>query len=281
MAEKLENIFNDCLERMSQGESIENCLRDYPEAAAELEPLLRTALDIEGRALPVQPRPEFEKQTRVRLEGAQVYAKQQKRPKRAWSFVWQRGWAYALTAILVVLGAGAATAAAASNALPDSSLYPVKLAAEQVRLVFTTSDVSRANLHTQFAERRVEEIAAMARQGETEQVAILTTELASHLEQASYLIQKVEETEAEQFIELPGEASTEAEQLKESAKEITSEGIAVLENTLDNTPEQTKPALQQAIDISRDHYERLQLEIDTKTQPSPVQPEPTQPSIQK
>ena len=279
MPKKLENIFNDCLERMSQGESIENCLRDYPEAADELEPLLRTALDIKGRVLPVQPHPEFERQARARLQGAQIYAQQQKRTKSAWSFFWQRGWAYALTTILAVFGAGAATAAAASDALPDSNLYPVKLAAEQARLVFTLSDASRANLHTRFAERRVEEIAAMARQGETEQVAILTIKLNSHLEEASYLIEKVAETE--QFIELPSAAPTESEQLKESAKEIASESIAIMENTLDNTPEQTKPALQQAIDISKDHYEKLQMEIDTKTQPSPAQPEQTQPALRK
>ena len=281
MSKKLEKIFDDCLERMLQGESIESCLRDYPEEAAELKPLLRTTLDIEGRALPVRPHPKFEKQTRVRLEGAQVYARQQKQPKRAWTFAWQRGWAYALIAVLAVIGAGAATAAASTNALPDSSLYPVKLATEQVRLAFTFSEVGKANLHTRFAERRVEEITAMANQGNTEQVIILTTKLTSHLEEANYAIKQVEESEAAPPIELPSASSTQTAELRESAKESTAESIAVLENTLENTPEQTKPALQQAIDISKDNYEKLQMEIDAKTRPAPLQPEPTQPAIKK
>jgi hypothetical protein len=281
MTKKLENIFNDCLERMAQGESIEDCLRSYPKEAAELEPLLRTVLDIEERALPVHPRPEFENQTRVRLGGAHLYARRQKQLKRSWTFVWQRGWAYALTAILVFLCASAGTAVASSNALPDNPLYQVKLATEQVRLVFAFSDADKADLHTQFAEHRVQEIAATASQGKTEQVAILTTKLASHLEEASYSIKKVEEVETGQFIELPGEATSESMQLKESARESASESIAVLESTLENTPEQTKPALQQAIDISIARYESLELEIDIKTKPSPAQPEQTPPSIRK
>jgi vacuolar-type H+-ATPase subunit F/Vma7 len=272
MAKKLENIFNDCLERMIQGESIESCIRSYPEEVAELEPLLRAALDIKERALPVQLCPEFENQTRIRLEGAQLYAKQQKQLKRAWSSHWKRGWAYALTVVIVILFVSGGTIAASSSALPDNPLYSVKLASEQVRLVFTFSDAGKAELHTQLAEKRVQEIVAMAHQGNTEQVTILTTKLASYLEEANYSIKRVEEIEAKQFIELPKKAPTESMQLKEFAKESVSYNIAILEKALENTPEQTKPALQQAINISRDLNERLQLEIDIKTKPSFVQP---------
>ena len=59
MAKKLENIFNECLERILQGESLESCLASYPKEAAQLEPLLRTALGFSWRASSVQARPEF------------------------------------------------------------------------------------------------------------------------------------------------------------------------------------------------------------------------------
>lgn len=277
MAKKLENIFNECVERMLQGEGLESCLGSYPEEAVELEPMLRTAFDVRRRALPVQPHPEFENRTRVRLEGAQLYAKHQKQAKRTGVFAWQRGWAYALTAILVILFASASTAAASSNAMPDEPLYPVKLATEQVRLAFTFSDAGKAKLHTQFAENRVQEIAAMARQGKTEQVATAIEKLDSNLEKANCAIVKVEKVEAKQFITLPKDR--ESKQLKELVKGGTSENIAILENALENTPEQTKPALQQAIEILKKSYEGEQQETGAESEGKPIPVKPEQPHL--
>ena len=267
MAKKLENIFNECLERMARGESIESCLHSYPKEAAELEPLLSTALGFSWRASSLQPRPEFKAQARVRFEEAQLYARQHKQPERPGFFPWQQGWAFALTAVLVILFTGAGTAVASSDALPDEPLYPVKLATERVRLAFAFSDASQARLHAHLAENRALEIAAMARQGNTEQVGMVTERLAKHLEEANYAIQKVEKTTggAPQLAVTPQEAarapepmavpdSEEAEggnaqELKRFVEASASKNLAVLEDALEQAPEQTKPALQRAIEI--------------------------------
>ncbi|TRZ95070.1 MAG: hypothetical protein D4R82_02770 [Dehalococcoidia bacterium] len=210
MAKKLEKIFNECLERMLQGESIESCLRSYPKEASELEPLLRTALGFSWRASSLQPRPEFKAQTRFRLEGTQLYSKQQRQVEKPGFFAWRRGWAFALTAVLVILFTSAGTVAASSDALPDEPLYLVKLATEQARVSFTFSDGGKARIHTQLAENRALEIATMAREGKIEQAAIVTEKLAEHLEKANYAIQKVEirQIEASQFMTAPEEAAT-------------------------------------------------------------------------
>ena len=42
MADRLEQTFEECLELLSQGVSLEECLARYPEYARELEPLLRS-----------------------------------------------------------------------------------------------------------------------------------------------------------------------------------------------------------------------------------------------
>ncbi len=43
--EEFNNILDDCLERLLfKGETIEQCLQSYPEYAADIEPLLRTAM---------------------------------------------------------------------------------------------------------------------------------------------------------------------------------------------------------------------------------------------
>jgi hypothetical protein len=197
MARKLDDIFNECYERMRMGESLKSCLARYPEHAAELEPLLKTTFDIGRRASYIQPRPEFKHWSRVRLEGAQHYAGQQRRAERPSLFSWRQSWAVAVIAVLVLLLTGGSTVAASSNAMPDEPLYPVKLATEQVRFAFAISDAQKAQVHTQLAETRAVEIEAMADQGKTEYAVIAAEKLANQLEQANLAMAKVESARGE------------------------------------------------------------------------------------
>jgi hypothetical protein len=192
MARKLEDIFDECYERIVQGESFESCLARYPEHAAELEPLLRTALGFTWRASSVKPRPAFKHWARARLEGAQHYAKKQRQVEKPGLFSWQRSWAVAVAVILVILLTGSGTVAASSDALPDETLYPVKLATEQVRVALTFSDEQKAEVHTQLAQTRATEIEIMSDEGKTEAAAVAAERLATQLEQANYLMAKVE-----------------------------------------------------------------------------------------
>ena len=80
MSKKLEEIFDECLERLQQGDSIENCLMQYPEVAAELEILLRTAVNVNWRSSLVRPRPEFKAYARAQFIGMQHAAAQKKQP---------------------------------------------------------------------------------------------------------------------------------------------------------------------------------------------------------
>lgn len=197
MARKLDDIFNECYERIRSGESLKSCLKRYPEHAAELESLLKTSFDIGRRASYIQPRPEFKHWAQVRLEGAQHYAKQQRQAERPSLFSWRQGWAVAVTAILVLLLTGGSTVAASSDALPDEPLYPVKLATEQVRLAFAISDTSKAELHTKLAENRALEIETMADQGKTEYAVSAAEKLANQLEQANLAMAKAESVRGE------------------------------------------------------------------------------------
>src|SRR4030042_7049063 len=206
MARKLDDIFNECYERIRSGESLESCLMRYPKHAAELELLLKTALDIGRRASYIQPRPEFKHWALVRLEGEQHYARQQRQPAKPGHFSWRQSWAVAVAAVLVLLLAGGSTAAASSNALPDEPLYPVKLATEQVRLTFAISDAQKAQVQTQLAETRAVEVETMANEGKTEHAAITAARLAKQLELANAAIDKVE---AASGATLPSPTTTE------------------------------------------------------------------------
>lgn len=73
-------------------------------------------------------------------------------------------WAAAASVLIVFLFAALTPAMASS--VPGDVLYPLKLAAEQVELVFATSDESQANVYMVHAERRLEEALTLVERGE-------------------------------------------------------------------------------------------------------------------
>jgi hypothetical protein len=83
--------------------------------------------------------------------------------------------------IVVLLTAGTGTVAAATNSLPDSPLYPVKLATESVQLAFTPSAEGKAELYAKFVDYRVEEIVKMAEKGNVDQIDRVTERMNSQL----------------------------------------------------------------------------------------------------
>jgi hypothetical protein len=199
MSNNLELIFEECLERVFQGESIESCSTSYPNEAAYLEPLLRTAIGVSNRAAKLRPDPEFKARASMRIQAAWQYAAQQKpvaKPSRG--FAWQRSLAFALTAVVVLVCSSVGTAFASSNALPDEPLYPAKLATEQIAMAFSFSEENKAALHAQLAEKRAQEIAAMARAGKTDYVVATATRLTHQIEQAEFSVTALAQKEAAQ-----------------------------------------------------------------------------------
>jgi len=66
MAEELEHILDECIERVLQGEGLEQCLQRYPQHAEQLEPLLQVVLAARDAAS-IEPRPEYRLQARQQL----------------------------------------------------------------------------------------------------------------------------------------------------------------------------------------------------------------------
>jgi hypothetical protein len=209
MKEKeFENIFDECLERIVLGgETLEQCLKRYPEQAAELKPLLETVLAVK-EASAVEPRQEFKARARYQFRSAlQEKAAPQRRP----FFGWLPHWATALAIVLVVLVAGGGTVVAASNSMPDSILYPVKLATENVQLALSTSDIGRARLCASFADRRVDEIVYMAEKGDAQEIEVLTGRLDDRLDRLVMLVSELDGEGAQLFEASGGSAPTNVE----------------------------------------------------------------------
>ena len=214
-----DNILNDCLERMLvEGATLEACLQSYAEHASELKPLLQTAIATR-QALAIEPGADFRTRARYQFQSAL----QEVKPGRApffWN--WQPRWLTAVAIVLAVLIAGTGTVAAASYSMPDSPLYAIKLASEQVQSTLTVSNISKAELHAELADRRIAEMAYILNKDGTEQIENAAQRFSDHV-----LI----------IASLPlGEASrTSAPAMEEAAP-------AQLQPSADTAPAKTAPA---------------------------------------
>jgi len=271
---KFNNILDECLERLLvNDETVEQCLRSYPEQADELEPLLQTALATK-KVSAIQPRPEFRAEARYQFRSAL----QAVEPKRRLPFFgWQPQWATVVAVVLVLLLAGGSTVAAAGNSMPDNPLYPVKLATEQARLTLTPSSLGKAELYAKLADKRVAEIVHMANKGKPEQVERVTQQLNSYLTRVAVLA-TAQKKEAGVLLAPPPSAPAPSEQTRRGQDEgikvdkraklkVTLGRYAInhparLRAALEKAPESAKPALLKAIAISKAGYEKALKGLD-------------------
>ncbi len=166
---EFDNVLDECLERLlAKGETIAQCLQSFPEQADELKPLLETALATR-KAAAIQPRPEFKDRARYQFSLA-LQETERKRSRPFFSWGWQVRWVSVVAVVLAFLLAGSGTVAAAAGSIPDEPLYPVKLATEQVRLVFTPSALGKAEFYAELADRRVAEIVRLDGNNKPEQI---------------------------------------------------------------------------------------------------------------
>jgi hypothetical protein len=209
MAKQLDKIFNECLELINQGESIESCLQRYPEVATELELLLMTFVNVKWRASNVQPREEFKLKARAQLFNPRhihYHAPEIKTARQPGIFNLQRMFVPALASILVfvLVGGSVSAVAASSSALPNEPLYPIKLASEQVKVAFAFSNSDKAMVNVELAETRSNEIATMVAQGNTEQITITSERMLKNLDEAERALVSIAQVES---IKIPTTAS--------------------------------------------------------------------------
>ena len=284
-AKEFNNILDECLERLLvKGEPIEQCLQSYPEHAAELEPLLQTAVATK-KALAIQPHPEFKARARYQFQSAL----QEVKPRRALPLLgWQPQWAVAIAIVISLFMVGGGTVAAAGYSMPDSPLYTVKLATEQVQLTLTTSDIGKAKLYANLADRRVAEIVYIVNKGKLEQIEPTVRRLNKHLAvmaslplagkgerrdlpaKAPVTLAPPEEAPVpQQEAEVEGKGrggepapASEKGKLRMLLKRNAVNHPAILSAVLEKVPESAKPALRRAIAVSASSYEKALNALD-------------------
>ncbi len=266
-SKEFDNILDECLERLLvKGETVEQCLSAYPEQAAELEPLLQTAL-MTNELRTIQPRPDFRARARYQLRSELREAA----TRRGFRFFgWHPRWATAIAIVLALVLAGSGTVAAAGNSMPGEPLYPTKLATERVRLAMTPSNLDKAQLYARFADKRVLEIARMAEKGKPKLVEQTARRLDTHLMMIASLVsvQKMgpetmmappapaPEQSREGGVPAPVRPDNKRARLRMAVARYAMQHPEALRAALNNAPESAKPALRRAIAISVEGYER-------------------------
>lgn len=245
MARQFAEILNECLERLRKGETVEECLARYPEHEGELRPLLKLSASLR---LSQKASPQLRASARYKLLAA-IEAKKPRPPValRAW---WRRGWVMAVTVVLLILVAGGSTVAAAQGSLPDQPLYPVKLATENIRISLTPSEMGKAKLNAQYAEKRLQEMDEIAQKDNPELVEKLMKRIENHLSHVSQLTVKARRG-------VPGELNEFVQQLEEDRARAEAKLYALIEKA----PPKSRQALYQAVIKARESYRSALTEI--------------------
>ena len=155
----IEDIFDECCEKMLKGLSWEDVMRQYPNHAKELKELLSVA-KMMNDALPVEV--SEHKVMSCLIKVGEAIAKQKEnsfsaRLNRLFFFpsvAWARGFALVLAIVFVSWG----TINVSASSVSGDPLYLVKLLTEKVKYFLTVNPEGQMELKIVFSERRSKEL---------------------------------------------------------------------------------------------------------------------------
>lgn len=264
MKTDLASSLEKCLDGVTRTGDIETTLGRFPEHAEQLRPLVRTAALVRRHyGAPVESPPGALMAGRERLltEAAQYREKDVSSPvhprkQRAGRRLLLK-FATALLATVIALAfIGTGVSWAAKDSLPGETLYPVKLAAEDLQLSLASDPATRVDLSLQFAAQRAEEIQAMVQEGQSIPESVVNR-MQNHYEQA------LQQASAAPPEETPG--------LLERVSQQTQTQAQFMEQLQSSASQETRARLQQA------QHTCLQIHYTTQTMmgaPGPSTPGP-------
>lgn len=193
MSGHVDNILNECLERLADGETVEQCLDSHPDQRAELEPLLITSAATVRVAEGITYRPEAKQRSYYKLSAALADRDRAPRASRfGWLTAWQsrvlRTAAVSLGAVVLVSGTAFGATVASEDSVPGDALYAVKSLKEDISLMMPKSDIAKAKEHAHLANVRTEEIGTLIDRGRFEQATELVVAVTYHLNSSAQLI---------------------------------------------------------------------------------------------
>ena len=166
----LEVALIECLDALEQGQPIDQVLARYPELAAELRPMLETAVTLPQ--INVQPSLAAQHHSRNTFLAQAAAQKEAKSAQPSASGFNLRRILMPITSLaLVVILFAAGLGPLSAGALPGDALYGAKILVENARSAFTANPATDAALTEQFNQRRIQEIKALLAENRAANVA--------------------------------------------------------------------------------------------------------------
>jgi hypothetical protein len=208
------DALDDSLERLRKGESVTAVSRDYPTQADDLTPLLAVASQLQTMNPVIQPIPDESLADRtvflaqmaqlpepavslspiMRLKGWMVHAlpwlgtnpNLKNREQKQMSALLLK----AALVLTIIMGSLGGTAVMAAESLPDSPLYPAKIAYEEARITYAVNPAAEASIHLDLAAERLREMERLMVDGKMPEDALLTR-AENHIEAAYGLAEEM------------------------------------------------------------------------------------------
>lgn len=154
------DALDDCIDRLGDGQTIDDCLRAHPQYAARLRPMLEAGTLVkraQADRLEIAAA-----QDRVRFRVAQATAEMPSQRHQPFRRLTQL-----IAGLVLVLMIGLGTGIFAQSSLPGDLLYGFKLTSESIILSLSSND---RTITERFAQRRIEETVRLLELMRTENV---------------------------------------------------------------------------------------------------------------
>lgn len=145
-----------------------------------------------------------------------------------------------LLTLAFLLGSVGATTLAAQAALPGDALYLVKTGLEDTRVELARDPAFEADLHLQFAKRRLDEMIALIQDRRLDQLSKTVAEFQIHIDRSLQAAGR-----------LAGSDPARAQQLNQEISTSLARYAQALSTLLAAAPDPARPAVQQALEASQ------------------------------
>ncbi len=183
---RLYDAFDDCLTRLSAGESLDVCLKSYSDMAGELQLMLESA----QQAMAASHVP-HQAQMRDRARFLTAAGKLRAPRPSLLSILLRRSLSTAVAVLLAGILATTGLYYASASTLPGDGLYPVKRMSENIQINLARDPAARFALEQEFDKRRGAELQVVLEKEETVAVtfgALLVSNSGDHWQVGDFTV---------------------------------------------------------------------------------------------
>ncbi|MDA1189005.1 MAG: DUF5667 domain-containing protein [Chloroflexi bacterium] len=189
MSQELQQILDDCIERLVSGESVEECLAAYPQHREELLPLLESAWRALNAAESIAVNTSAKSRGLYRLNQAITESATAEKPRPSRINIWRSRAAkpvgIGLAAMFLLVGLTSIAAVQSSDTVPGDEAYWIKTTKEKVLLWFPKSDADRAQMHARLAGERGNEMQVLMESGRFVEAERMLARVRYHLAESA------------------------------------------------------------------------------------------------